>query len=131
MPSSLRRSPRSGNSLRIHTNSASNPRFLDRGFRGRGNERGERNLTAELEVARLEGCRDIRGLRSGARHRTYLPIHLRIFKYSFSHTGRPRVHLLPPDSAPQPPTANPLVGGCNGLRGNTVTLISPRGTKVS
>lgn len=65
------------NSPRMHTGRASNPRFLDPWFPGPGNERGERNLTAELEVARsrrvagiFAGCETI-----GARHCTYLLVY--------------------------------------------------------
>lgn len=121
-----------------------NFRFLDSRFLGEKARDGD--LKAKLEVARLEGGRDIFAgcVRSDERRRTYtpacspaclpasayllststyLPTYPRIFKYSFSHTDRPRVHLLPPDSAPQPPPSPSLLGR-QGMR--RITPVTPR-----
>lgn len=74
--------------MRGGASSASNPRFLGRGFQGRGNEQGERNLTAELEVARLEGCAGIFAgceapRRPSSYVSTYLPLDFQIFIFSY------------------------------------------------
>jgi len=83
--------------FRVFTSSGGgDPGFLGGGFRGREAE----DLKTELEAARLEGCA---GYPRAAKRRTYLQP--RFFKYSFSHTGRPRVHLLPAVSTPQPPSS--------------------------
>jgi len=79
---------------------AGDPGFLARGFRGREAE----DLKTELEAARLEGCAGY------SREASCIPpaIQPRFFKYSFSHTGRPRVHLLPAVSTPQPPSSGDI-----------------------
>lgn len=94
-----------------------------------------RGLKAELEVARLEKvARDIRGAAEQSSS-SYISTHLPLFLYlSLSLPLDFQIFIFsyqPPTSASAPfrfgaATAVTIVGGCNGLRGNTVTLVSPQ-----
>lgn len=126
---------RACSSFRIYARSgfAGNSRFLETEIFEASSE--EMNLKAELEVAGLEGRRDVRSCEVTA-------VVVRISFFSLSHT----LYLLPSDfqififsyrplanasatsrfgAAAATTIAIPVVvRGCNGLRGNAVTLIS-------